>query len=165
LLNREILSFGWLLFDGDYGGSLMLVDVLQILASLSVILGVPFFIIEYRRRGRDLGYQTYLAASQASIELEKILIDHPDIRDVVEEKGNVKYENVPQTKYYYNSLMILFENVYLCWKKGWMAEDEWDGWAEWMKIMMKRQDFQKAWEEEKKLYSKSFIKYMDSLKE
>jgi hypothetical protein len=31
--------------------------------------------------------------------------------------------------------------------------------------MMKRQDFQKAWEEEKRLYSKSFIKYMDSLKE
>jgi len=137
------------------------VELLQILANLSILIGVPFLFLEYRRRGKELGYQTYLEASRASMDLERLLIDNPRIREVLE--GRANYEDVPQAENYFNMLMILFENVYLCWKKDWMEHDEWDGWVEWMRRMKRLEAFRRAWENERELYSRDFREFLEKL--
>ncbi|MBC7093692.1 hypothetical protein H5T53_06790 [Candidatus Bipolaricaulota bacterium] len=135
---------------------------LETFANLAVSCGVLFFLLEWRRRSRELGYSTYIALSQTSVDLEKLLIDHPEIISVL--SGQATLEQVPSARYYFNMLMIIFENVFLCRSRRWLGKDEWDGWQTWMAGMMKLDSFRKTWDEEKSLYARSFAKFMDQFR-
>lgn len=137
------------------------IDTLQLMANLAVIAGVPFFIIKYWRRGKELGYQTYLATSRTSIDLERLLIDHPKILNVLEERED--WKKIPEWRYYIHALLILFENVFLCRNKNWLTYDEWEGWMTWMRWIKNHPSFQKIWEDGKAFYSNKFQEFMDKL--
>lgn len=54
-------------------------EAVQILQLVGILFGIAAFYMEYRKRGREQGYETYLRASLAYMELERWMIDHPDI--------------------------------------------------------------------------------------
>ena len=124
--------------------------------------------MEYRKSRRDKGYETYIQTLLSMVEIEKMFIQHPELQSVW--NWDPEYNKLSQEKrkiYHWCVLLLdIFEAVFIAspLNRGWMGQDEWDGWCRFIsKFMESSEDFRFAWESNREIYSKIYRKYVDEI--
>ena len=140
---------------------LSLSDLANIAQSVAVVLGVGFFLVEYRRRTIELGHATYVSTANAYIDLEKEMIANQTLRKIYDYSD--MYRELPDAakrrQHFFYALLMVFEIVFL--SKKWMDRNEWQGWTAWMSEMMRNSDeFRMALNDNLDLYAKPFVEFL-----
>lgn len=144
----------------------ILSDLLQVLQVLAVVFGIAAFYIEYRKGKKDKGYETYVQTILATVDMEKIFIEHPDMQELWTYDTAYRGLSKAQRKMYHWCAMLIdvFEIVFIASPRNrkWMSEDEWDGWERYMEELLENSEiFRTTWDINKELYCARFQNYMN----
>ena len=139
-----------------------------IVASLSVVIGVVLFYLEYRRSRRDKGYDSYVRTMMAMIDLKKQMIMYPGLQGLYESYPAYEALSTNQRKMFHWSgiLLDIGEIVFIASPlgRGWMGEDEWDGWKSFIsRFMAKSEIFQLVWANTRGDYGKRYRQFIDEI--
>jgi len=141
-----------------------------LVASLSVVIGVVLFYLEYRRSRKDKGYESYVRTMMALIDLKKQLIMHPELQGLYEYDTEYEVLSTNQRKIYHWSSILLDigEIVFIASPlgRGWMGEEEWEGWKQFLSRFMENSEiFQLTWTKAKDSYGKRYRQFIDDIYE
>jgi hypothetical protein len=130
------------------------------------MFGIIAFYVEYRKSRKDKGYDTYIQTILSWVDLEKLLIQHPELQSLYE--YNKSYKELPKERrknYHWFSMFLgIVEIVFIASPRDrkWMSRDEWEGWDEWIsELINKSEDFRLTWKMDKNYYCEKFRNYMD----
>lgn len=100
--------------------------------------------------------------------MEKLFIQHPEMQSLWE--YDEEYKGLPKERrkihHYCGMLQSLFEIAFIAspLSRGWMTEEEWDGWEQFIKELTREsEDFRLAWEHNKDFYCKKYRDYMEEI--
>jgi len=141
-------------------------DLLQVFQAIAVAFGIIAFYIEYRKSRKDKGYETYVQTILATVDIEKLFIEHPEMQKLW--AYNDEYMRLGKEKrkmYHWCSMLIdIFEIVFIAspLHRSWMGKDEWDGWEQYIDELIENSEvFRITWESNKELYCRKFRTYID----
>lgn len=146
-----------------------LAAVVNFFASMVVILGVPIGLIQYFRTSyrerREQEYAAFDEMDQAYHDFLKLCIEYPklDIFDFPDEQiAPLTPQEKKQELIALTMLIGLFERAYIVFKAApsSIKERQWAGWEDYIKRYCYRENFQHAWEVNKKQYDILFQEYM-----
>jgi hypothetical protein len=150
---------------GDERMTLTSSDIIGIIQTIVIGIGLIAIIIEYRTEKRNRGYGTYVQTALAHIELLKWAVANPEAFHVFSYEPEYKDRTEMISDEFCTMLLMNFEIIHEAWNKKWMKPEEWQGWKDLIKeLVQKSPDFLKNWENEEYLYSKSFQDFINGLK-
>ena len=148
----------------------LLGELSLIIASVSVVVGVVLFYLEYRRQREDKGYEAYMRTVMALSNLKLQLIEHPELQELYE--GDSEYEALSsdERKMFHWSGMLLDigEVVFIAspLARGWMGEEEWEGWGRFLgRFLANSGIFRLVWAKTRDSYAKPYRQFIDDLEE
>jgi hypothetical protein len=130
-------------------------DVLETLSYITVIVGFPVAIYQYRRKTikeqADREYGTYNALDEKYLEFQRLCFENPslDIFDVRDREPRVPSEDErKQELIAFTMLFSVFERAYLMYhdQPDGIRQRQWSGWHEYIREYCGRANFQAAWE-------------------
>jgi hypothetical protein len=148
----------------------LLGELSLIIASLSVVIGVVLFYLEYRRSRKDKGYESYVQTMMAVVDLKKQMIRYPELQGLYESYTAYEALSPNQRKMFHWSgiLLDIGEIVFIASPlgRGWMGDDEWDGWKGFLgRFMANNEIFQLVWANTRDDYGKRYRQFIDEIYE
>ncbi|MFW9800924.1 MAG: hypothetical protein ACFFD9_10840 [Candidatus Thorarchaeota archaeon] len=148
----------------------LLGELSLVVASLSIVVGMVFFYLEYRRSRRDKGYESYVGAMMALIDLKKQMVGDPGLQSMYEFYTGYEALSPNQRKTFHWSgiLLDIGEIVFIASPlgRGWMGEDEWDGWKQFLsRFMANNEIFRLVWTNTREDYGKRYRQFVDEIHE
>jgi len=141
-------------------------DIIQLIEMVGILSGILAIYLEYRKTRSERGYDTYLQTALAYIELERYMGENKEIQEIF--AYDPKYKALsPEDRMRYDyctMVLMVFEIIYLAHIKGWLEKDEWEGWGELIKELIKESKyFRETWKNEGYLYAKKFRDFINSI--
>lgn len=147
------------------------VTVLEALSYLTVIVGFPIAIYQYRRNARkeqnDREYGTYNALDEKYIEFLRLCYDSPelDVFDIPDQnpkplnEGEKKKELVA-----YTMLFSIFERAFLMYhdQSDVLRQRQWSGWLQFIQHYCSRENFRRAWTASGATFDTQFQHFMST---
>ena len=149
-------------------------DILDLINSLVVVLGVPIAIWQYiktkQKERSDREYGTYDALDEKFIAFQQLCLEHPDL-DIfdIPDKSPAKLNAVQEKEelIIFTILFSIFERAYLLYiyndQSSELKERQWSGWDEYIQAFSKRQNFKNAWKVSGATFDKKFEEYMKKI--
>ena len=139
-----------------------------VVASVSVVIGIVLFYLEYRRSRLDRGYKTYVESLLEVVDLEKQMLLHPELQRFYEHDGEYAALTPDQRKMFHWSGMLLITGEFAFTisplGRGWMGEDEWDGWPRYIRSYMATNEiFRLAWKINRDVYGRKYRNFVDEI--
>ena len=94
------------------------------------------------------------------MSLNQLQATHPELYNLLQTEPTEERQRAQQMWMFY-SIMNLYENVFIQWKEGLIADEVWEGWKNAMKEDFKLVGMKKLWEIDRRSYSKRFAKVID----
>jgi hypothetical protein len=146
-----------------------LVRVVDLLAKLAVILGVPAALVQYclakRREKRDREYGTYNALDDKYIEFQRLCLRYPylDVFDVPDsDPAELNKMQKKEELIVYTILFSIFERAFLMYsdQSTRVKRRQWTGWEEYIAEYCSRENFRDAWAKSGTTFDTRFQQYM-----
>jgi len=131
------------------------------LANVALTLGIIFFVIDYRRRTRELGHSAYVSTATAYIDLEKEMIENKSLRAIYDYSETYRKlpDDAKSRQHYFYALLMIFEIVFL--SRKWLSAAEWEGWTALMtELMQHSSEFRMAVDDDEKLYARPLVEFL-----
>jgi hypothetical protein len=147
-------------------------DLFELFAHLTVVLGVPAAIYQYRRgklrEQTDREYGTYNALDEKYLEFQRMCFDHPrlDIFDIPDENPQpLDDEQRKQELIAFTMLISVFERAYLMYhdQSNKIKTAQWSGWDEYIRAYCERANFRNAWEISGETFDRNFENYVEEI--
>lgn len=167
--DRKANGFLW-----GYCGLVIVMQLLGelslVIASVSVVIGVVLFYLEYRRQREDKGYEAYVRTMMALSNLKQQMIVHPELQELYEGDKEYKALSSNERKMFHWSGMLLDigEVVFIASPlgRGWMGDEEWEGWGRFLGSFMATSEiFRLVWAKSRDSYAKPYRQFIDGLHE
>jgi len=167
-----------LLIESDSMNFDALQQILQMISSITSILGIPVGIYLYystkRKEQRDREYGTYNALDEKYLQYLQLCLEYWDL-DVFdiplpEQKKRPTLEQTRKEQILFLILVSILERAYLMYKdqSTEIKKDQFSGWEEYMRAWSSRASFRRSWNQpgfDPQTFDEGFYKYMNSLME
>jgi len=149
-------------------------DIFELLSYVTVVLGLPAAIVQYRRsklrEQADREYGTYNALDEKYMEFQRICFDHPelDIFDIADANPQaLDEEKRKQELISFTMLISIFERAYLMYhdQSNKVKAAQWTGWDEYIRSYAERANFRNAWEVSGETFDRNFENYVEGIME
>ncbi|MEO0130393.1 MAG: hypothetical protein ABIK76_01680 [candidate division WOR-3 bacterium] len=149
---------------------MQLKDILEILSSIAIILGIPFGLLEYirtkRREQRDREYETYNALDEKYLQYLALCLEHTDLDIFDVADSNPSELNEKQKKeelIAFTILFSIFERAYIMYydQSTKIKEKQWKGWEGYIREYCGRKNFIQAWKISGQYFDADFQKFME----
>jgi hypothetical protein len=110
-----------------FGDFLSLVQTSAIIAALMIT--VYFWRQQMRAQARDLETRVLTDLSEQLHRIAEITIDRPEMLRIISQRPGVGGAEVPFAYY----LLFFFAHIFHMRQRGILADNEWEGWHQWMK--------------------------------
>ena len=149
-----------------------LVDFFQILANLSILLGIPvslyLFYAEKEKERREREYGTYNALDDKYIDYLKLCLAYPEY-DVFDIPNEIHREMSPEKRrmqlILFSILVSILERSFLMYKdqSTKVKKDQWAGWDSYIRDYTSRKSFREAWKLIGEDFDKNFVEYVSNI--
>lgn len=146
-----------------------LTQILEALSYLTVIIGLPTAVIQYRRKTQkeqaDREYGTYNALDEKYLEYLSVCYNSPelDIFDVADSRPSPASElDKKRELIAFTILFSTFERAFLMYheQSDEIRQRQWTGWFEYIQQYCRRENFQRAWRTSGATFDSEFQKFM-----
>jgi hypothetical protein len=152
--------------------NISVVDFFQILANLSIVLGIPvslyLFYTEKEKERREREYGTYNALDDKYIDYLKLCLAYPeyDIFDIPnEENKEMSPEKRRMQLMLFSILVSILERSFLMYKdqSTKIKRDQWSGWDSYIRDYTSRISFREAWKLIGDDFDRNFVEYVNNI--
>ncbi|MEM1540731.1 MAG: hypothetical protein QXJ07_05050 [Candidatus Bathyarchaeia archaeon] len=146
-----------------------MIRVVSVVADLGIVISVIVLIYQIALERRELKYNTYDRLMSDFTTISLYIIDHPRFKDMyvgkAEPKNWKKYSEEQKSLYYYfDSLLALFERVWIaCKEMKIISKEDWKYWRRWLQELSENQIFKDTFWDNRELYDDSFAKEVESV--
>jgi hypothetical protein len=129
-------------------------QILEALSYLTVIIGLPTAVIQYRHKTQkeqaDREYGTYNALDEKYLEYLRLCYESPglDVFDVADTSPSVPNEQDAKRELIaFTILFSIFERAFLMYheQSDEIRQRQWTGWFDYIQQFCRRENFQRAW--------------------
>lgn len=147
-------------------------DVLQALANVAAVLGIPaalFVYIQEKRRERiEREYGTYHALDEKYIEYLGLCLQYPELDMYglpLEDKAALTPQQAIQQYALFEILVSILERAFLMYRdqSTRVKRTQWSGWQEFIADWCARQNFRALWKLLGEGYDREFVAYMEGV--
>jgi hypothetical protein len=147
-------------------------DIFELLSYVTVVLGLPAAIYQYRRsklrEQADREYGTYNALDEKYLDFQARCFEHPelDIFDIPDENPRpLNDEQRKQELIAFTTLISVFERAYLMYhdQSSSVKAAQWTGWDEYVCSYCERDNFRNAWEVSGETFDRNFENYVEEI--
>jgi hypothetical protein len=146
-------------------------EILEILSSLIVLLGIPTGIYQYwsskKKEQADREYGTYNALDEKYLEFQRLCLEHPqlDVFDIPDRVPSALNEEERKLELVaFTLLFSIFERAYLMYydQSNKIKKRQWSGWDEYIESYCRRDNFRNAWRISGNTFDSEYQAYMKS---
>lgn len=147
--------------------------LIDIVASVIVILGVPTGLFQYFRNTKreriNNEYSAYNTTDQSYMDFLKICFENPqlDIFDIPDRSPAAKLSPTDSKKELiaFTMLICIFERAYFIYENApsGVVSRQWGGWKEYIADYCRRPNFQNAWKHSGSQFDEDFQKFMQDI--
>jgi hypothetical protein len=135
--------------------------------AVGVIAALLFTGYEFRARAKEQRFKNYLDAMASFAETQVLMVQTPVLHALYEANAQditAEYSELsPEQKirvHYCDTLLGLFETVWVAHKKGWIDGDEWPYWERWLVHLHKSPEFRWTLSWVKTEYDHEFVQHI-----
>src|SRR5438105_627431 len=149
-------------------------DIFELLSYVTVVLGLPAAIYQYRRsklrEQADREYGTYNALDEKYLDFQRLCFEHPDldIFDIPDASPQpLNEEQMKRELIAFTMLISVFERAYLMYhdQTNRVKAAQWTGWDEYIRAYCDRDNFRNAWEVSGETFDRNFENYVEDILE
>lgn len=147
-------------------------DVLEAISYLTIVLGLPAALVQYRRKSlkeqQDREYGTYNALDEKYLEFQRMCFAHPhlDIFDIPDASPHqLTDDERKQELIAFTMLFSIFERAYLMYgdQSSRIKRQQWTGWQEYLTDFCARENFRRAWRISGNTFDTTFQAFVESM--
>jgi hypothetical protein len=144
-------------------------EIFQGMAVIIALAALLYSAWQNKRRAEQQKFQNYLHGMSEYLDLAKIMIERPELHSIYDYSSqdlDRSYHCLSSEEkarvYYCNTIIALFETVWVANKKGWLSKDEWPYWLAWARQLNQSAEFRWTLEWVKGDYDGDFLQEIEN---
>jgi hypothetical protein len=141
-----------------------LIAISTIAQTVVITITLIVFVMQFRSQEKSIREASYQGLMGRYNDFIRSLVDRPELsRFLVEDTGR---SVTPEEAVVYGHLLVAYgilEEAFLLYKKHWIDEDNWSGWAAWLRILCERPQFREIHERARGTFDPAFGEYVSKM--